>query len=1267
MKKWSSLALVIPLLVLASIAGGAVLFNSFNSGQLDKQMQYRLDVDKRSMGVEEISNMLVNPKGMAYKRPGTKYIAATKENSRVRLIPFEYSTDDAYVIEMGNEYARFYREQGRILGSGEGTEDLSALDNVIAHYLMNDTTGTTVYDALGSHNGTASADVSNFAAAGHVGLGCFDLAGQYDVTISDHDDFSFTDDSDDDPFSIMCWAYVTDYEGFQNIISKWRGNSSTREWRFGINENKKLQLNLSDTSTDLSTNRIAQYYLDDDAANTHVDDVTTNHDGVATANTEDLSTTGMLGDCLDLDGDEAVEINDDDELSFGDGSNDSAFSISAWVYIKSDAASDGYILSKMDYNSRLREWALRILRIGQPTYSEFMLYDESAHAYENIRTDDPIATGWRHIVGTYSGVGGESASGGLKIYIDGALVNSTEYDAGTYVAMENLSTKMVIGACYWTDGNLGRYLNTKIDNVILFDTELTAAQAAAVYHLEAGQDLVGIDVWSVSDDAVNTGWHLLGCTYSAPADETTAADGIIFYVDGEAVSSTATNSDSYTAMQNGAEEVRIGAQRKAPDTADIKFYADKLDEMSVFSDVLTPAEIASLYTEDIYEITTPYLTADLPGIQYVQDNDVMYLVHPDYPPQKLSRYDHNNWTIEDANFSKGPFLVENTDTSSTITPSGSTGNITLTATGGPFHAGHVGALWQMTNPVDTNIVTKNFYAYSYYTPASTQYSNNLSVAYNQDYIITTGDIWKGTAIIQRSTDKSTWTDIYSITSTPSNSSSGRNINYSGTETIEDAYYRVKMYQMYAYYLGNDKDATHCGAQLTAIGYLRQGVAQITTYNDANNVDATVLYTLGGTNASSQWSEGAWSDYRGWPRAICFYENRLCLAGTAYQPNYLWTSQSGDFENMLAGSLDSDAILYEVGSASQNPILWMKDKRGIIAGTTGSIITISSTGEKYSFTPSTIHSERSCETGSCNIQPALTVNSLIYVDRNRRKVRSLRYDLQTDNLISPDLTIFSQDITDPNIRDMAWQKRPDDVGWFVKNDGNMVTLTYNELQGVDAWTQMVTDGNFVSVCCIPGEDEDEIWAAVERTIDSNDVVYIECFGPQKWTEETWFVDCGLEYSGTATSTLTGADHLEGETVQVYTDANGYIGDFTVSGGQIDLGSYSVTQAIAGLGYTARLKTFPFEVQGAGGYSVGLRKNLRQITLCLYQSEGGRYGYQTMYDIKYPAYTTDFFTGLAKLDLMSGYQDEVYLIIDQNEPLPLGLTGIVLNKFEVSSDN
>jgi len=104
---------VIVLLLPGSIAFAAPLFNAFNAGELGPLLKYRIELDKRQMGVEEMTNFLVKEQGAAFRRPGTEYIGEVNDsNEWARMIPFEYSTDDAYIIVInGNELA-FYRTVG---------------------------------------------------------------------------------------------------------------------------------------------------------------------------------------------------------------------------------------------------------------------------------------------------------------------------------------------------------------------------------------------------------------------------------------------------------------------------------------------------------------------------------------------------------------------------------------------------------------------------------------------------------------------------------------------------------------------------------------------------------------------------------------------------------------------------------------------------------------------------------------------------------------------------------------------------------------------------------------------------------------------------------------------------------------------------------------------------------------------------------------------------------------------------------------------------
>ena len=74
--------------------------NSFVSGEFSAKMDGRIDFEKYSSGCKTLQNMLVHPQGAAARRVGTQFIAEVKSSSlKTRLIPFEFSTTQTYVLE----------------------------------------------------------------------------------------------------------------------------------------------------------------------------------------------------------------------------------------------------------------------------------------------------------------------------------------------------------------------------------------------------------------------------------------------------------------------------------------------------------------------------------------------------------------------------------------------------------------------------------------------------------------------------------------------------------------------------------------------------------------------------------------------------------------------------------------------------------------------------------------------------------------------------------------------------------------------------------------------------------------------------------------------------------------------------------------------------------------------------------------------------------------------------------------------------------------
>lgn len=1163
-----------------------IIINSGNKGELSPLLDGRSDIEAYYSGNRIYKNMIPLPYGPSERRPGTYYVAELKDSDKkARLQSFQYSTEQAYIIEFGDEYCRFYKDRGQILG-GSGVENIDHLDNKIAHWLLNETEGTAVDDDLGvvPHDMTASIDIATLTDTGKVGTGCFNLDGQYDCELADHADFSFTDNADDSAFSIACWGYVTQQNSVQVLMSKWRNATTTQEWRFSLSADRKLQLHLADSGTNLEGDRVAQWFLNDDAADKAVDDAVASvpHDGLLqVSNSADRTATGKINACFDFGGVESVVItNDHNELSFGDGATDSAFSIAAWIYVV-NASTAQVILSKYDgtTGAEAREWQLYL---DHYEHVVFRIYDESANSYIYATSYDSLSTGWHLVVATYDGSGDES---GITIYVDNIEDTTNRWHFGTYTAMENTATKVVIGAHEGTDGALGMFWRNKIDNVVLFDIELTAANAATLWNDGNGLETTVVTVVSaVTDNAISLGWHFFTATCSTHADRTLAGDDIILYVDSAAVDSTATNNASYTAMQNGGEEIRIGSQRNSADSANENFWGDKIDEVSVFGDVLTPTEIAGLYTSIPYEVSTDYLEADLFKIQHAQSADVLFSVHGSYPQTELIRHEHNLWEISDIVFDWPPFMSVN-DTDVTITPSSDIGTIELTASSPIFTEDMIDGYFLIKHPrtdnSDTTTLTTDFSTFAatgatgiltgvdgkWRFSTSGTWTGTLQVkrAYDGELVLVldsapAGGAWEADDIITGATSSKKciivsvkdsthyyikqltgtftdgevlsnqsansrdcaatypryegWTQLDEVTSTQD-----KNYNNTGTEILGDAYLRVERSVDSA---DNDPVVT-----ISVENYYSEGIVKITGYTSGTSVTGTVIRALGSTDATKLWSEGLWSDERGYPATTAFYEGRQWFAGQSYRPLDIVGSVINQYNNMRRGDLADDSVAYTVDAAQQNQVRWLVGQETLLIGTSGGEWRLGSTDPSQSITPTNPMRPRIQTTyGSKELQAILLANAVLFVDQKGTKVRGAQYVFEqgeSGGYDAPDYTFLAEHITKSGIVDMAFQQNPYPILWCVLDNGNLVGMMFEPGNKIWGWFRCEIDGLVESVAVIPGTAEDEIWIIVNRTINGATKRYVEYFKPRDWGDDQadcFFVDSGLTWDGGDAVTITG---------------------------------------------------------------------------------------------------------------------------------------------------
>ena len=527
----------------------------------------------------------------------------------------------------------------------------------------------------------------------------------------------------------------------------------------------------------------------------------------------------------------------------------------------------------------------------------------------------------------------------------------------------------------------------------------------------------------------------------------------------------------------------------------------------------TQWEVAA-QTSDLYpirEIPTPYLTADLFELKFEHSADVAFITHPDYEPRKLSRIDSATFKLEEYDSRTGPFLDLNSTTTAIITPSATTGSITLTASGtkadgnsfAPFvdsaTAGHqpsgatgaaavgtsqtlksiTGTLWKIIHSLEANNVDHDF--------TSTGTSDSILVYKGVSWDLITKGFWSGTIKLQRSyTDAPPWEILHTISSEDNN-----NEAVDGTEEIDDAYYRL---EATAWTSGtancslSSRDSSHIG------------IVEITDVASTTSATATVLTTLGSTDATHRHAEGYWSNYRGWPQTVAISpEERLTFAGSPSYPLTVWGSKAGDYTDMTAGILDDDAIIFTlIGSGRQNAIRWILSKNALIIGTYGGEHILGATDDKEAMTPTNVTAKIQSTYGSEDIQSIMVGDAIIFVQRGGRRLREMAYSFEKDSFVADDLTIFANHITESTVVDVAYQRTPDPMLWCVRNDGQMAVLSYEKAQDVMSWCRLVTstgagESDFESVAIIPtGSEEDEIWVSVERVINGSTVRFIEYF-------------------------------------------------------------------------------------------------------------------------------------------------------------------------------
>ncbi len=649
------------------------------------------------------------------------------------------------------------------------------------------------------------------------------------------------------------------------------------------------------------------------------------------------------------------------------------------------------------------------------------------------------------------------------------------------------------------------------------------------------------------------------------------------------------------------------------------------------------------------EVATPYLAADLPMVKYAQNANTLYLVHPSYPVQKLTRTSHTNWTMVPVNFLPPMTFEAGYQGAFTMTLGATTGlGVSLTfGAGGDLQAGDVGRMIVVAGGSGRAIIKS----------AISGTSGTVDIV---DTFASVGPYAAGEWTMQGSAN---------ATLTPSGSAPAHNIV-------------------------NLTLGTTNGWRSSDVGkYVRvnKGVVRITHYTSQTQVEGELLTVLTNVTASppGSWSleEPSWSAARGYPSAVCFHQQRLVLAGNKAQPQAFWGSATGQYEVFGLGSDDDDAYEFLIATNDVNSISWLLSTRVLLMGTASSEFSVETSpgSTNASITPNNVNVKSSTFWGSsASVAPLRVGLAGLFVTRTGTEFREMVFSLQRDAYVADDMLLLAEHLTRGHhltlgaeghsvqtITDMAYQRHPNGVVWAVRSDGTLLGLTYQREHDVVGWHRHVTGpdapelhpvkGKYEAVIVTPHwqGDRDVAFFVIQRNINGVSKRFIEYEDSATGYYGNLGMDCALTYVGSATSSVSGLYHLIGETVKILGDGAVYPDQVVDAAGTVPLTGPTCLRVEVGLGFNSKLRTMRIEVGNAqSGTSQGVKKHWSKIWVRLVSSIGGFVqgrelnfrGADDITGVPVPPFTGDKFV------TNSDTNADGQITVEQRQPLPQTISAI-----------
>ena len=264
-----------------------------------------------------------------------------------------------------------------------------------------------------------------------------------------------------------------------------------------------------------------------------------------------------------------------------------------------------------------------------------------------------------------------------------------------------------------------------------------------------------------------------------------------------------------------------------------------------------------------------------------------------------------------------------------------------------------------------------------------------------------------------------------------------------------------------------------------------GRVKITEYESGTVVKGYTVIPFYTTDAIASWTlitgyEAVWSATRGYPKSVCFGNQRLFLGGSRDKPTTIWASRIGDYYNFKnSGNYDNDSISFEMNTNA--PIINMVFNRGLHIFTSD----FEATAPENSFTPNTFSVVPGTRNGIMKgIRPIILNGVICFIEKNGKSLLSYMYDYNQAGYTSLNISKFTDTINNPVDIDVEINsvKELGDRLFIVKGDGTMLIINIALQDNIFAPAIFETNGKILGVCSL----KEDIYLCVER----NGVKFIE---------------------------------------------------------------------------------------------------------------------------------------------------------------------------------